>query len=814
MFDINDFKTAFSSLRKTKAYVITIVLTLGMTFGVLVAMFNLNYQLLMKPLPYSDQERLYLLQGDAFENGKLDLANMYPYPAAIEAYKNNDEFFEQKALVYFGTGIIRDRADAPLVVASYVTPEYLSLANVSMALGRNFTADEGLDFNVPVVVISFDTWQSLFSKDPDVIGKTLRFGEVDFSIIGVTAQNFIEPQLMNPGRSTQVWLPWDYNTVQRNYRAWGYFQINQYFVGKLKIGQSARNVEQAITAKLDTRYKQESVRRTGRDEGIRFTLVSYRQAILGDRQGQVLLLLLSAVVLVLIAAANIINLILARAANQQRSMAIKAALGAQKYHLFNVVLAEILLLVIPSIVLSLMVAMACIILLQQIAGDLLPRLNELTMSAPSIGFAIFIALLLALTFALLVSRQINYRALNNMLQTSGKGVVLQISGRVRQLLIFVQVMLTGILVIASAQILLQSLQHMWKPLGFFTQDIYQVELNSGTQRDSSPAEQKNNVLAIRNLLLTHPKVASASLTSDFPISSVTISPWFSYLSPDAGFVEQKQALLTLVDNYFLEMLGAQWVAGRHFTADGFLSDATEVIVNETFARQLQPDGNVLHKRFYWLNSYKREQPYEVVGVVRDFSLPNRAELPRMFIPQASALFPHLMVQFKPNQSLTKIELNELMASVNSQYKVSALRSMDAGHQVSLAQEMLAAGLAVALSLIALGLAAIGIYGVLSYSMQLRRFELGIRMAIGAGPCAILWQIFKDNLIPVAIGLVAAWVVLAILWWWVQQTSYVLHITAMGWIFPSVLILLLAVATSLLSVWGLIRSPANEVLGRS
>lgn len=128
--------------------------------------------------------------------------------------------------------------------------------------------------------------------------------------------------------------------------------------------------------------------------------------------------------------------------------------------------------------------------------------------------------------------------------------------------------------------------------------------------------------------------------------------------------------------------------------------------------------------------------------------------------------------------------------------------------------MLAAGLAVALSLVALGLAAVGIYGVLGYSVQLRRFELGIRMAIGAGPRTILWQIFNDNLFPVATGLVVAWGVLVMLWWWVQQTSYVLHVTATGWIFPSVLILLLAVATSLLSVWRLIRSPASEALGGS
>ena len=812
MLTIRDFKTAFNSLLKAKGYVITIVLTLGITLGALVAMFNLNYQLLAKPLPYPDQERLYLMKGDALFNGQIDLENMYPYSAAIEAYKNNRDFFDINALVYFGTDIIRSLADAPLVTTSYVTPEYLQMANVSVALGRSFNADEGLDSQLPVIIISYRTWQEIFNKSPDVLDKTLRFGEVDFKIIGVTSQDFIEPQLMNPGRVTQVWLPWDYNIVSPNYRSWRSFNINQYLVGKLKIGQQASQVEQAITSSLNDIYKLETTRRAAfAGTSIKFTLISYREAILGDSKGRVLLLLVGAVVLVLIAAANIINLILARAANQQRSMAIKAALGAQKSHLFNVVLAEILLLIAPAICLALLMSLGAIELLQAVASHLLPRLTELSLSVQSVAFSILSALVLALFFALLVSRQINYRALNNMLQSSGKGVGLQISSRVRQLLILTQVMLTGVLVVASVQFLQQSLRHIGQPLGFATQDIYQVELNNGTQRNSPPEEQKNNLIAIRDRLIAHPKIASASLTSDFPISSETIIPWFSYLSADADFVQQKQALLTQVDDKFLDMLEAQWLAGRHFTEQGFQTDATEVIVNETFARQLQADGDVLHKRYYWLNSYKRQFPYEVVGVVRDFSLPNRAEIPRMFIPQASILFPRLMLKLKPNQQVSKLELNELMAGVNSQYKVSELRSMNNAHELLIAQDKLSAGLTVALSLIALSLAAIGIYGVLSYSVQLRRFELGIRMAIGARPNTIFLQILKDNLAPVIVGLGVALVVLVGLWLWIQQTNYNIETNVLGWLLPPMLILSLTAATSLLSVWQIIRKPASYAL---
>lgn len=812
MLSLSDFKLAFYSLLKAKTYVITVVLTLGITLGALVAMFNVHYQLLVKPLPYQDQERLYLLRGDAFTNGELDLANMYPYPVVMEAYKKAGEFFDQYALVYFGTDIVRSLDNTPLLATTYVTPDYLQLANVSMAMGRSFNQNEGLDAFVPVIIISYELWQKLFNKSPDVLDKTLRFGEVDFKIIGVTAEHFVEPQLKGPARTTQVWLPWDYNIIAPNVRGWGMFQVNQHLVGKLNANQQPEFVGQIFTRTLNDRYKQETAGRLSFDDtSIQFKLVSYRDIILNDSKKPVVLLFISALVLVLIAVANIINLILARAVNQQYGMAIKAALGAQKSHLFSLVLTEILLLVLPAMAISLLVAVGGIKLLQQLAGHSLPRLAELHLSIPSMLFALFCALLLALVFSLLVIRQINYRALNTMLQSGGKGVGVQISKKVRQLLILLQVMLTGILVTASLQIMERSIHNIQQPLGFASQDLYQVQLNNGTQRNSPADEQKNNLIAIRNQLLAHPKVANASLTSDFPISSDKIIPWFSYLSPDADFAQQKQALLTQVDENFLLILNATLIAGRHFTNDDFKIDATAIIVNETFAHQLQADGDVLHKRYYWLNSYKRQYPYKIIGVVRDFSLPDRAELPRMFVPQASVRFPRLLLQLKPHQELSKMDINDLMAKVHNQYKVSELISTNTAHQLLIARYKLSAGIAIALSIITLCLAAIGIYGVFSYTVQLQRFELGVRMAIGASPGKIFFHMLKDNLVPVILGLIISVCILLTSLLWIQKTAFNFYMTVPGWLLPPLLILLLTAATSLLAVWKIIRNPAIHVL---
>ncbi len=712
-----------------------------------------------------------------------------------------------------GLNIIRGLPDTPQVRISYVTPEYLSLLQVPMALGRSFNVDEGLYSSVPVVVLSFITWQKIYKQNPEIVGKTLQIGEVSFKVIGVTAKEFIEPQFDGVSLPTELWLPWDYAVLDEDTRQhWGQFKGGQHIVGKLKLGQLPEIVSQALSKNLNTRFQEWLAvqHHSGVDVSIGFELKSYQQAILGDVKGRILLLFAGALALVFIAAVNITNLILARVSNQQRNMAIQAAMGAQKSHLFSGLLAEILWLILLVMGFALAVSLVGVELLQTFANEQLPRVAELHLSWQSLVFTLAVGLGLALMFAFFVSRQINYHALNKLLQTSGKGTGVQISVKVRALLILSQVMFTAILLTASLQILFQSLQHIRQPLGFAEENIYRVSLNISSQTQLPISQQqKNTLVAIRSHLLIHPKIESVSLASSAPIAYNGLT---DFLSKEPDYKNLEQNLSTFVDQDYLSLFGFKFIAGRNFTADNFRQGTHTIIINETLARKLQADGNVLNHRFYWRNGGSGGELNEVIGIVRDLSLPGVPERSRMFMPFIAPFNEtELIIKLKPQQIITKQEMNEILAQVDSRFKVAALNSMTELHNELIAHAILTASLTAALTLLALSLAAIGVYGVLSYSVQLRRFELGIRMAVGARPNIIFWKVLKDNITPVIIGLLVAIVGLIGLWLWMQKTNYNMDTNVLGWLLPPMLILSLTGATSLLSVWQIIRKPASEVL---
>jgi hypothetical protein len=373
-----------------------------------------------------------------------------------------------------------------------------------MALGRPFDETEDKDSYHPVAILSYETWKNEFNGNGAILDQTVTIGEINFRVVGVLVENFIEPQLFGFGIKTDIFLPWDYNewNIDSHNESFGNWSQRHTFVGKLDSQLTISQIEQTLTP-LSNSYWRENVSDTSdfNDLSLTIELQSFKQAILGDSQNTVLLLLAGVVGLILIACTNITNIFMSRTADQQRELAISAALGANKRHIFQTLLAQSGLVVFMSVVVALIIASGGFWVLQQYLALQFPRVDELTINSVNLGAALLIALLLALFFAPVSVNMINYRAVNSALQSSGKGTGIQVSKTVRRCLIISQVTVVTLLVFVNMSLLKDSLKVINKPLGLEIENTAYLSIKvsgnlSGGDLEPFSMELKKKLLAL------------------------------------------------------------------------------------------------------------------------------------------------------------------------------------------------------------------------------------------------------------------------------------------------------------------------------
>lgn len=827
MISRKDFSTALYALSKAKGYAATVVLTLGLTLGTLVAMFNLNYQILAAPLPYADEAQLVVGSSHWLDkDGSVLYADMFSPAIMTDLYRKPGTTLSQQALLgYSYTALtLRDKADTPKVQVAYTTPGYMQMYQMPILHGRAFNSDEDINSHQPVAIMSEQMWRQHYGADPALVGNSIMLGARAFKVIGIAASSFEEPRLLGPSRSNDLWLPWDFGPAAGEVTPSALFGWH-FFLGKLRQPGTLAALTLELKPQIQQRY-QDGIANIPTQAGrsLQFAPVLLRQALQGDSSNRTLWMLAASLVLLCIAAANITNLLLSRAAQSQRTMAVQAALGAQRHHLLRAVLAELLLLMTGAILLAIMVAEACYRLLQRSAQDLLPGLDKLGFNLPALLFAIAMAALLAWAFALVISRQIDYRSLQLSLQSSGKGNSMQVTRSTRQLLIGAQITLATILLVSSAQVLLQSIGELRRDIGFAVDGRFQVDIDnispapdtnqSPEQLMAAQRQRKDELMQIRDLLLRHPAIAAASVSNYPPIAFDGLYGSHSFLTQAGDQSSNVRTRAVTTDQYYLPMFELRLLQGRNFTAEEVAAQSQVVIINQRMAQSLlasaAKDTPVLGRQLHTVSG----SSFEIIGVVADLQLPDqyaaeeplRSYLPRNLIQGTSLLFSQ-----KPGMRLSKTELNQIMGQISPNYRAANIYSIADNVDRVLFRNYLAAAVTASLVLLTFLLAAIGIYGVLSYSVQLRRFELGVRMAIGARPATILRQLLGENLKPVCAGLGLAALLLLALWLGLQQTTFTVALSGGGFALPLLLIVLLTVLTSLLSVWGIIRKPAIYAL---
>lgn len=739
-------KQAWASLKKKPAFVATVVTTMGTTLGALLCVLTLGYLLIVEPLPYPEQQRLYSVTSVFKDKADEINAESFTYPGLVHLYKNQD-VFEQVALIQYGRDVLTSLPHQPTLNTAYVTPEWFGLLGAKMALGRYFESTEALDTFNPVTILSYHTWQDEYAGRTDILNKKVTFSGVSFTVVGVLSKEFYEPYIKQIRREVGMWMPWDYNLDVRFKKRWGNVSTALTFVGSLKDELSLKNAEQAITPLVNDIWR-ENVTSDPFFSGwsIIMKMQSFQSLILGDSKRTVHLLLLGVFGLVFIAFANIANLFMSRTAQQQRVLAIYAALGAKRSYLFRGLLAESGLLMVYSILLALVIASVGFYLLQYYLAAALPRINELGMNFMTLMFAVFFVIVFALLFAFLSSKMIDYRALNSTMQSSGKGSGIQVSKRFRQVLVISQISIATLLFFTNISLFKESMKAIKQPMGFSVDNLVHMRL-SVSAAEFPPKEEGAAVIAeLKSKLLQLPQVKSVS-QSDSAIGDFSQIA-LSVLGNGETFTPEYKE----IDQYYLPLIGQALIEGQAFDDDSLHNKGGDIIVNDVLAKRLNLNGSVLGVKLS-----TGEKTFIIVGVVKGIKMPYDEDIPiRAYLPTRNNLS-QLTLKLVDKQIISREQVVSEIQAISHLYALFSLEVLDDVKARLLFTQYTTAATSAIVAIITLFLAGIGLYGILSYGTQMRRFELGTRMAIGAKRKDLVGLIIKDNvwviMLGVALGLV-------------------------------------------------------------
>jgi len=758
---IYQLKQAFFSLKKKPGFVFSVVTTMGITLGALLCVLTLAYVMLLKPLPYPEQEKLYWVEHGLADNFGAARSSSFSYPGLIHFY-DKQTVFSESALLCFGESLLASDPAQPLVNTTFVTAEFFSLTATPIALGRSFDHSESKDSNSPVALISYETWQSEYNESRDVLNQKITINEVSFNIIGVVAEHFIEPEIFTPGRKTQYWLPWDYNFKAKDYKnAWGNVLYELAFVGKLKEGYSLTQAEQKISPFLNDIWQENVISMAFyKDWTVSLKLKSLKSIIIGDNEQRMFLLLAAVLGLLVIAFANISNLFIARAIEQQRSLAINAAVGASKRNIFKSFYAESIVLIFASLILSLIITSIGFALLQYYLAEFLPRVNELAINAFTLGAALCCLVILAYVFAKLSSNVINYRQLNTSLQSSGKGSGIQVSKKVRQALIISQVAVTTLLVFANLSLFNQSTSIINTPMKYNVEQVYTLDLSRSSLLKWNSDEVVSLIKEIEEALLQLPEVSEVSQSSS-PMNAYPTN--FTLLGQEQAFTAEIQAES---GHNAIQLLEQPLLAGDWFSEDDVQNGHKVFVVNDVFAKQLAADGNAVGMKIAMEGEIDRENNAVVrtiVGVVAGANLPNKSVEPMQVYWPIWKGSGNFLIKVKPQQNLSREQVVNTVKAVTNKFTLSNLERLSDVQTNMLFTQYTTAITSGVLAIFTFLLAAIGLYGILSYSIQIRRFEIATHMAIGAKKNDIVKLIFFDNIKPLVVGILVSGLLLLALY---------------------------------------------------
>lgn len=748
---LNDLRYALRQLRKSPGFALTAILTLALGIGATSAIYTVVDSVVLKPLAFRDFGRLTYLRTTISAHGET--AQMGVNPALMRMYQQRCHAFNGISAYQGGSfGFTQDHEKVPEEIGVLsVTKEFFQTLGSFPAMGRFFTPQEFAQGNGYAAVISHRLWLREFRADPNVLGESIYLDGKPIPVVGVLPASFRFPQQLmgfttsGLRRDADVYLPLTLSPASTNATSdWNYYAIARLRPGATL--EQANTEMNAILAPLAAKI--------GGNVHARTAAVPLLRAITGDAARGLWLLFAAVGCVLLIACINLANLQLARARARAHEHAVRAALGASGGRLFQYSLMESMVLAIAGGVGGIFLAFAGVKLFLMMAPRNLPRIGQVHVRWETLAVTALLSIGTGLFFGLAPALTALHTNPQRAMHEGGSRTVGTTGGRrFGSTLIAMEVMACAVLLMAAALLTRSFVRLLQTNLGFALQRVISAQVDLGDKRfDQNGARLRfyERVLpALRHL----PGVASASMVSAMPtlgdvwVDSIDIAgdTRTEGAKPDANF--------RWISPEYFQTMRIPLLRGRALNESDLGTE--NVVLSQAAASAAWPDQDPLGRAFE--DEGNHLTVVGVVGNTRSRDIANKEDPIRIVYEPYSTLTQYsangyLMVRASGEPGALGKEIQHAIWNIDPAVPIPEIRTLPDVIRASVSLQHFEMLLLLAFGLAALGLAALGIYGVLAVTVAERTRELGVRIALGAGKQRIFGLVFREGLLPVALGL--------------------------------------------------------------
>jgi predicted permease len=777
----SELRYAVRQLARSPWVSLVAIVGLGLGIGANVALFSVINSVFLRPLPYIEPERLVRLSSTNETQNLTRVGFSHPRYLAVQ---QRQQVFSDLALSAGNAFTLTGRGDAEQLIALHASASLLPALGVEPLLGRNFSADEDRPGGEPVVLISNRFWQQRFNGDSAVLGQALTLNGAPYSIIGVLP----EAATAFPLNQIQIWVP---RPAEVPYLVPSQLNNGGFFFQAIARLRPDVSLEQAREAMDVIAAGYRAANPSNVDAPSQIEVVPLLDDAVGEQRRSYLMLFGAVGCVLLIACANIANLLLTRFAGRRKEIAARFALGATRANVVRLLLTESMVVALLGGALGVLLAQWALGAVIALGADLIPRVAEIGLDPLALAFSLVVTLVTGLAIGLLPAWQAARVNVSETLKEAARGST-GAGQRLRSSLLVAEVSLSLVLLIAAGLLLtsfarLQRVEPGFRPEGVFTAQLALPPQRYDEKRLVAFYEQFYKRLA------TLPASASAALTDRVPLTGgQTPAPIAVVGRPVPPMSQRPYANRHLVSPRYFTTLGIAIRAGRDFDERDSARVPHVVIVNETFARRHFPGEDPIGRT---LITGMGQLPSQIVGVVADvrgtgLNTPPEADyfLPALQRPEA---FTNILVRTHVSPAAMTANVRDALRSVDPDLPLLQPQALSTRIAQTIADRKLALVLLAAFATLALVLASLGVYSVMAHLVAFRTSEIGLRMALGASPRAVMRMVLghgrRLTLLGIALGIAGAFFVSKLL----QQALFEVN--------PADPLIYLAVAATLLLV---------------